>query len=67
MIPQLIAQARKIVVKFGSNTLAGENGRINNALLEEFAEQIAAFIKQGKQIVIVSSGAQLAGLSAMDR
>jgi glutamate 5-kinase len=66
-IAQLIAQARKIVIKFGSNTLAGENGRINNALLEEFAEQAAAFIKQGKQIVIVSSGAQLAGLSAMDR
>jgi len=67
MIPQLIEKARKIVFKFGSNTLAGSNGRINNALLAEFAEQAAVFIKQGKQIIIVSSGAQVAGLSAMDR
>jgi glutamate 5-kinase len=67
MIPQLIAQSRKIVFKFGSNTLAGSDGRINDTLLKEFAAQASVFIKQGKQIVIVSSGAQLAGLSAMDR
>ena len=64
---ELIAQSRKIVLKFGSNTLAGSNGRINNALLGEFAEQAAALINQGKQIVIVSSGAQIAGLSTMDK
>ena len=67
MIPQLIAEARKIVIKFGSNTLADGEGKINGPLLEEFAEQTAALIKQGKQIIIVSSGAQLAGLSAMDK
>jgi len=64
---KLITQARKIVLKFGSNTLAGSDGRINHALLEEFAEQTAKLIKQGKQIVIVSSGAQIAGLSTMDK
>lgn len=64
---ELFTKARKIVIKFGSNTLSGENGRINHELLAEIAEQAAALIKQGKQIVIVSSGAQLAGLSAMDR
>jgi glutamate 5-kinase len=75
MIQKLIADARKIVIKFGSHTLAGgmaENlsggeVRINIPLLEEFAEQVSALIKQGKQIVIVSSGAQLAGLSAMGK
>ena len=64
---ELFGKAKKIVLKFGSNTLAGENGRINNQLLAEIAEQAADLIKQGKHIVIVSSGAQLAGLSAMDR
>jgi glutamate 5-kinase len=67
MIPQLLAGARKIVIKFGSNTLADANGRINAALLDEFASQIASFAKNGKQFVIVSSGAQVAGLSTMDR
>jgi glutamate 5-kinase len=67
MIPKLIADARKIVFKFGSNTLADKDGRINPVFLEEFADQAAAFIKTGKQIVIVSSGAQVAGLSTMDK
>jgi glutamate 5-kinase len=67
VIPQLIAKARKIVIKFGSNTLADAEGRINDSLLGEFAGQAASFLTQGKQLVIVSSGAQVAGLSAMDR
>jgi glutamate 5-kinase len=67
MIPRLIEQARKIIIKFGSNTLANNEGKINTALLSEFADQAAAFIKKGKQIVIVSSGAQVAGLSTMDK
>jgi glutamate 5-kinase len=67
MIPQLIEEARKIVLKFGSNTLADKEGKINPELLEEFAGQIAAFVKSGKQIVIVSSGAQAAGLSTMGK
>jgi glutamate 5-kinase len=67
VIPKLFAEARKIVFKFGSNTLADKEGRINLAFLEEFAEQAAALIKRGKQIVLVSSGAQVAGLSTMDK
>jgi glutamate 5-kinase len=67
MVAQLIADARKIVCKFGSNTLAGQDGTMNFPLLEEFAGQAAAMIKQGKQFVIVSSGAQVAGLSAMHK
>ncbi|MDR2181700.1 MAG: glutamate 5-kinase [Treponema sp.] len=67
MIPRLISDARKIVVKFGSNTLAAKDGKINAALLAEFAEQASVFLKQGKQLVIVSSGAQVAGLSAMGK
>ena len=64
-IPQLITEARKIVFKFGSNTLADGAGKINAAFLEEFAEQAAALTRAGKQIVLVSSGAQIAGLSIM--
>jgi glutamate 5-kinase len=67
MIPQLITGARKIVLKFGSNTLADSSGRINAALLEEFAVQAAGLIREGKQLVVVSSGAQVAGLSVMGK
>jgi len=55
------------VFKFGSNTLAADDGRINHAFLVEFAEQAAALIGKGKQIVVVSSGAQVAGLSTLGK
>ncbi|MDR2159677.1 MAG: glutamate 5-kinase [Treponema sp.] len=67
MIPTLLTEARKIVFKFGSNTLADREGKINPLFLGEFAEQAAALIRGGKQIVIVSSGAQVAGLSTMEK
>ena len=67
MISHLIADARKIVLKFGSNTLADREGKINPLVLNDFADQIADLKKHGKQIVIVSSGAQAAGLSAMHK
>jgi glutamate 5-kinase len=67
MIPKLITEARKIVFKFGSNTLADRDGKINQTFLEEFADQAGALIRGGKQVVIVSSGAQVAGLSTMEK
>jgi len=67
MISQLIGSARKIIVKIGSNTIAGKDGKIDFAFLDDFAQQAAALMKQGKQIVVVSSGAQVAGLSTMDK
>jgi len=67
MVSQLIEDSRKIVLKFGSNTLADREGKINPLVLNDFAAQIADLRKKGKQIVIVSSGAQAAGLSAMHK
>lgn len=60
-----INDARKIVVKIGSNTLAKADGTINIEFMKSFAAQCAALIKKGKQIVLVSSGAQVSGVSAI--
>lgn len=67
MIKQLIADARKIIIKIGSNTLAGSDGKINFKFLDELAQQVAELMKKGKQVVVVSSGAQVAGLSTLDK
>ncbi len=67
MISELINDARKIVIKFGSNTLADKNGRINRDYLGEFAKQTQALLNKGKQVVIVSSGAMIAGVGTMDK
>jgi glutamate 5-kinase len=72
---ELIQESRKIVFKFGSGTLAlpdsgeregGEDESIiDTDYIHSFAGQCAALLKAGKQAVIVSSGAQAAGLSTM--
>ncbi len=67
MIAKTIAEARKIVIKIGSNTLAKADGTINPEFMADFAEQVSALMKAGKQIVLVSSGAQVAGLSTLHR
>ena len=58
-------KARKIVIKIGSNTLAKKDGTINKEFMESFASQCASLIKEGKQIILVSSGAQVAGVSTL--
>lgn len=62
---EAIERSRKIVVKIGSNTLAKSDGTINVAFMKTFASECAELISKGKQIVIVSSGAQIAGLSTI--
>lgn len=66
-IQEIIGNAKKIVVKIGSNTLAKADGTINLDFMNTFATQCAKLINDGKQIVIVSSGAQVAGVSTLDR
>jgi glutamate 5-kinase len=67
MIHQLLSQARKIVFKFGSGTLTRLDGHLDAQYLSDFACQCAALLIGGKQVVIVSSGAQAAGLATMDK
>lgn len=65
-IQQSIKNARKIVVKIGSNILAKEDGTQNTDFMAAFARQCAELIKQDKQIILVSSGAQVAGVSTVN-
>lgn len=64
-IAKAISSARKIVVKIGSNTLAKDDGLPNDAFMEQIALQCKSFIDAGKQIVLVSSGAQVSGLATL--
>ncbi len=62
-ISEVIKGSRKIVIKIGSNTLALPDGTQNTEFMASFARQCAELIKEGKQIILVSSGAQVAGVS----
>lgn len=62
-ISKALKESRKIVIKIGSNTLAKADGTQNTEFMASFAAQCAKLISQGKQLVLVSSGAQVAGVS----
>ncbi len=67
MISKLIQESKKIVIKIGSNILSNENGMINKGFLEKLSEQVYSLIQQGKQIIIVSSGARIAGVATIGK
>lgn len=64
-IKQTLADARKIVIKIGSNTLAKADGTQNVEFMQNFARQCKNLIDAGKQVVVVSSGAQVSGVSTL--
>lgn len=64
-VSKIISCAKKIVIKIGSNTLAKENGELNYEFMHNLAKTVREFFEDGKQIVLVSSGAQVSGLATI--
>ncbi len=56
-----IEQAERIVIKIGSSTLTYQNSRLNLNRIEKLIRDIANLKNQGKEVIIVSSGAVAAG------
>jgi glutamate 5-kinase len=59
---QVIASAKRVVVKVGSSSLASSVGGLDVARLDAIADAVAARVNGGSQVVLVSSGAIAAGL-----
>ncbi|MBS3909852.1 MAG: glutamate 5-kinase [Actinobacteria bacterium] len=57
--------ARRIVVKLGTSTVAKETGGIDHVQLKSIVEQVAQLKKDGYDVVIVSSGAIAAGVEGL--
>ncbi|MFH1275870.1 MAG: glutamate 5-kinase [Candidatus Woesearchaeota archaeon] len=52
---------KRIVIKLGTNILTNDDGSLDSQFFEDIASQIAKLKKEGKEIIIVSSGAIGAG------
>ncbi|MDP2856527.1 MAG: glutamate 5-kinase [Bacillota bacterium] len=59
--------SRKMVVKIGSSTVVGQDGKFNDTVMRHFAHQVAQLVKEGRQVVIVSSGAIACGRNMVPR
>lgn len=64
---ETIENSRKIVIKIGSNVLSDENGAVNKKVMHNIVEQVTDLIRMGKQVIMVSSGAGICGVGAINK
>lgn len=57
-----LANARRWVVKIGSSLLTDEGRGLDHALIGAWAEELAGFIDEGLEVVLVSSGSIAEGI-----
>lgn len=62
---KVLSEAKRIVIKVGSSTLTYPNGKRNFSRLELLTREIADLANQGKEIILVSSGAVAFGVARL--
>ncbi len=60
-----LRQARRIVVKVGSSTLTHEMGALDLRRIDHLLREIVDLMNEGKEIILVSSGAIAAGMGRL--
>jgi glutamate 5-kinase len=60
-----LAQAKRIVVKIGTNTLTHNTGKLNFWRIEKLVREISDLVNQGKEMILVTSGAVGAGMERL--
>jgi glutamate 5-kinase len=63
--PLLMQQANRIVVKVGSSLVTNEGRGLDEAAIGQWCEQLAALVRQGKEVIMVSSGAIAEGMKRL--
>ncbi len=63
----IVGASKKIVVKIGSSTVTIDDGTIDKEFIENLAYQVKTLMDEGKRVVLVSSGARIAGVSTIGK
>jgi len=58
--------AKRWVIKLGSGLLTRKDGKVDRVQIGRIADQVAGLMKKGIEVVVVSSGAVSAGMTAMN-
>jgi len=66
-IGDLIQSSKKIVVKIGSSTLSDPAGCVNRTLMHNIVGQLWSLMERDKKIILVSSGAGICGVGAINK
>lgn len=62
-----IQDINKIIIKIGTSTITSSDGHIDKEFLNNLAFQVRNLMDQGKKVIIVSSGARIAGVSSIGK
>ncbi|MCL2345226.1 MAG: glutamate 5-kinase [Desulfobulbus sp.] len=65
MTPTRLASARRLVVKVGSALVTNNGAGLDLAAIDDWARQIHALRQQGREVVLVSSGAIACGMQRL--
>jgi glutamate 5-kinase len=60
-----LAKARRIVVKVGSSLVTNEGRGLHEDAIAQWCEQLAALVKEGREVIMVSSGAIAEGMKRL--
>jgi len=63
--PALLQQAHRIVIKVGSSLVTNEGRGLDEAAIGHWCEQLAVLVKQGREVIMVSSGAVAEGMKRL--
>ena len=61
----LLRDARRIVVKVGSSLVTNEGRGLDEAAIGQWARQLSALVREGREVVMVSSGAVAEGMKRL--
>lgn len=65
MRDELLTRAKRIVIKIGSRLIASRTAGLRPDQIERLADEIASLRTDGRQVVIVSSGAIVSGITKL--
>jgi len=61
----LFSKAKRVVIKVGSAVLTGAGEGLDQKRIEQLAGEISAIMDEGREVILVSSGAIAAGLAKL--
>ena len=61
----VLRDARRIVVKVGSSLVTNEGRGLDEAAIGEWCRQMAALVRDGREVIMVSSGAIAEGMKRL--
>jgi len=64
-VPAVVKTARRIVVKVGSSLVTNEGRGLDEAAIGQWCQQLAALVQQGRELIMVSSGAVAEGMKRL--